>query len=270
MTSWIHLVLLLVASLGIVLLLVRLIRGSVPHEVLRTDNEAAVTYLTVIGVIYGVFLAFVIISLWQQRTDAQDHVETESSQLYVLFRLAREFPAPAGPELVQQIMAYNKEVVSFEWPLMTKLEFDELDRSGSKLDRIWEESVRFHPASQAEQALYQRVLEASERVYVARRMRLLDAEASLGNLLWALVMLGAIAVIVPTLFIHVEHVSFLVAAKTCMVGLLMLTAYTVYDLQRPFRGSWPVEPRPYILVQERMEQVLREQGTSTSPAGMTR
>ena len=261
MTSLVSVVLLLVPVLGITLLLAARIRRSVPRELLRTNNDAAVTYLTIIGVIYGVFLAFVILSLWLQRTSAQDHVETESAQLYVLFRLARELPPPIGPQLVQQIVAYNKEIVSVEWPLMTRLGFDELDRSGSKLDRIWEDSVRFHPNSQVEQVLYQRVLEASERLYVARRMRLLDAEASLGSLLWALVILGGIATIVPTLFIHVEHVSFLVVAKSCMVGLLTLTAY-IYDLQRPFRGSWPVEPRSYILIQERMEQILREQGAS--------
>ena len=270
MTSAVHLILLLVAILGITFLLIRFIRRSVPREVLRTNNEAAVTYLTVIGVLYGVFLAFVIFSLWQQRTNAQDHAEAESSQLYVLFRLAREFPAPQGPELVQEIMAYNKEIVNLEWPLMARLDFSKLDPRSSKLDRIWEDSVRFHPASQVEQALYQRVLEAGERVYVARRMRILDAEASLGSLLWALVILGGIATIVPTLFIHVEHLGFLVVAKACMVGLLTLTAYTIYDLQRPFRGSRPVEPRPYILIQERMEQVLREQGTPSPPAGLTR
>ena len=53
--------------------------------------------MTIIGVIYGVFLAFVIFSLWEQRTKAQDHLEAESSQPYVLFRLAREFSAPSGP-----------------------------------------------------------------------------------------------------------------------------------------------------------------------------
>jgi mannose/fructose/N-acetylgalactosamine-specific phosphotransferase system component IIC len=85
---------LLLVTIGIALLLAALIRRSVPREELRTNNEAVVTDLTVIGVIYGVFLAFVIFSLWQQRTVTQDHVETESSQLYLLFRLAREFPAP--------------------------------------------------------------------------------------------------------------------------------------------------------------------------------
>jgi len=270
MASLVHFILLLTSVLGVVLLLVTLIRRSVPREVLRTNNEAAVTYLTVIGVIYGVFLAFVIFSLWEQRTNAQDHAETESSQLYVLFRLAREFPAPEGPELVQRIMIYNKEIVNLEWPLMARVDLSQLDQRNSELDQIWEDSVRFHPLSPVEQALYHRVLEASETVYVARRMRLLDAEASLGSLLWALVIVGGLATILPTLFIHVEHVGFLVVAKTCMVGLLVLTAYTIYELQRPFRGSWAIEPRPYILIQERMEQVLREQGTSSFPAGMAR
>jgi hypothetical protein len=153
---------------------------------------------------------------------------------------------------------------------MANLDFSELDRRSSKLDRIWEDSVRLHPVSPVEDALYRRVLQASEKVYVARRMRLLDAEGSLGSLLWSLVIVGGIATIVPTLFIHLEHVGFLVVAKTCEVALLILTAYAIYDFQRPFRGSWPVEPRPYILIQERMEQVLQEQGTASLPLSMTR
>ena len=42
---------LLLVIIGIALLLAALIRRSVPREVLRTNNEAVVTYLTVIGVI---------------------------------------------------------------------------------------------------------------------------------------------------------------------------------------------------------------------------
>jgi len=80
MTSAVHLIFLLVAILGITFLLMRFIRRSVPREVLRTNNEAAVTYLTVIGVLYGVFLAFVIFSLWEQRTNAQDHSLRDGEQ----------------------------------------------------------------------------------------------------------------------------------------------------------------------------------------------
>ena len=258
-------IVILVAVLGITLLLVYLIRRSVPKHLLQTNNEAAIVYVTIIGVIYGVFLAFVILALWERRSRAEDHVEAESAELYVLFRLAREFPAPVGPELVQEILAYNKEIVDFEWPLMVKLELNELTKRGSTLDRIWENSAHFRPVSPAEQVLYQRALEAGEKVYIARRMRLLDAEDGLGRFMWAMIILGGFTVIIPTLFVHVEHFGYLIVAKTCMVVLLVLTACTIYDLQRPFRGSWPVEPRPYTLMQERMEHIVAEQGTLSSP-----
>ncbi len=176
---------------------------------LQTNNEAAVVYVTIIGVIYGVFLAFVILALWERRSKAEEHVEAESAQLYVLFRLAREFPAPLGAQIVQEILAYNKEIVEFEWPLMVKLELRELQQRSSKLDQIWEKSVSFRPVSPAEQVLYQQALEACEDVYVARRMRLLDAENRLGYFMWMMIILGGITVIVPTLFLHVEHFGYL-------------------------------------------------------------
>jgi len=265
MISLVYGIVILVAVLGITLLLAMRIRRLVPKQLLQTNNEAAVVYVTIIGVIYGVFLAFVILALWEQREKAEDQIEAESAQLYVLFRLARECPAPLGPQLVQDILAYNREIIEFEWPLMVKVDLGDLYRRSSKLDRIWENSIHFRPVSPAEQVLYQQTLEACEKVYVARRMRLLDAEDGLGIFIWVIIILGGLTVIIPTLFVHVEHFSYLIVGKTCLVFLLILTAYTIYDLQRPFRGSWPVESRPYKLNQERMEQIVGEQGTLSSP-----
>jgi hypothetical protein len=262
--SLVYGVLILVIVLGITLGVATRIRRMFPKQLLQTNNEAAVVYVAILGVIYGVYLAFVIFALWEQRSRAEEHVEAESAQLYVLFRLAREFPAPLGAQIIQEILAYNKEIVESEWPLMVKLELRELQQRSSKLDQIWEKSASFRPVAPADQVLYQQALEACEEVYVARRMRLLDTENGLGYFMWAMIILGGITVIVPTLFLHVEHLSYLIVAKTCLVFLLMLTAYTIYDLQKPFRGSWPVESRPYILIQERMEHVMNEQGTLNS------
>lgn len=254
----------LVAVLGLTLFLATRVRRSVPKHLLESNNEAAIVYVTIIGVIYGVFLAFVILALWERRSKAEDHVEAESAQLYVLFRLVREFPAPLRTELIQEILAYNKGIVEYEWPLIIKLNLEELDRHSSKMDRIWENIAHFRSDSATEQVLYQQALEACEKVYVARRMRLLDAEDGLGYFMWAMIILGACTVIIPTLFLHVEHFGYLVVAKTCMVVLLILTAYTIYDLQRPFRGSWPVDSKPYTSIQERMERIVSEPGTLNS------
>jgi hypothetical protein len=262
--SLVYMFVILVTVLGITLLFATRIRRSVPKHVLQTNNEAAIVYVTIIGVIYGVFLAFVILALWERRSKAEDHVESESAQLYVLFRLAREFPAPLGAQLVQEILAYNKGIVESEWPLMVNLDLGQLEQRSSELDKIWEKSVSFRPASVAEQILYKQALEACEKIYVARRMRLVDAEDGLGYFMWAMIIIGGFTVIVPTLFLHVEHFGYLIVAKTCMVVLLMLTAYTIYDLQRPFRGSWPVEPAPYKFIQERMERVVGGQGRLNS------
>jgi len=262
--SLVYMFVILVAAVGITLLSAAKIRRSVPKQLLQTNNEAAVVYMAIIGVIYGVFLAFVILALWERRSRAEDHVEAESAQLYVLFRLSREFPAPLGAQLVQDVLAYNKEIVDSEWPLMVQLELKNLQQRGSKLDQIWENSVRFRPASPAEQVLYQQTLEACEKVYVARRMRLVDAEDGLGYFMWMMIILGGITAIVPTLFIHVEHFGYLIVAKTCMIVLLMMTAYTIFDLQRPFRGSWPVESKPYTVIQERREQIMSDHGTLNS------
>ena len=260
--SLVYMFVILGAVLGMTLFLATRIRRKVPKHLLQTNNDAAVIYVTIIGVIYGVFLAFVIFALWERRSRAEDHVEAESAQLYVLFRLTRELPVPLGPQIIQLIIDYNKEIVESEWPMMLRLELGELNQHSSKLDQIWEKSASFRPVSPAEQVLYQQALEACEDVYVARRMRLLDAENKLGYFMWTMIILGGITVIVPTLFVHVEHFGYLVVAKTCMVLLLMLTVYTIYDLQRPFRGTWPVDPKSYQLIQERMERILSEQGTS--------
>ena len=69
------------------------VRRSLPIAVLAENNEfAAITY-PVIGLFYGVFLAFAIVIVWQRYTEAEQSAYSEVAALAELWRDAQVFPS---------------------------------------------------------------------------------------------------------------------------------------------------------------------------------
>ena len=260
-------IVLVVVTVGLTFLLLALIRRMFSQEELEFNNQTVGNYLAIISVVYGVFLAFVILVLWEQRDRADEHVETEAAELNFLFHISLEFPDPLRSDLLGAIRTYDNNVINVECPYMVRRELKSLYARNPAIDAIWELLAHSRPSSEAEQALRTQALDVSEKIYIARRMRLLDAGKSLGPYLWMIVIVGGIATIFPTLFTHVRSFAFLVVTKSCTVLVLLLVMYTIHDLQGPFQGSWRVKPDAYILDLERMDAVLQQRAQEAKPGG---
>ena len=84
-----------VVALGVVLALVGLhvVRRRFPHPVRQANNEVAGFIITMLGVVYGVILGFMVVVVWQQFEDAQSAAQREANGLVDVFRLALALPA---------------------------------------------------------------------------------------------------------------------------------------------------------------------------------
>ena len=82
---------LLVVGLSIVLSWfgLRTVRRFVPIDVLQSHHEVAGFMIGVLGAIYAVLLAFVVVALWNQYQEARSAVEQEANQLSDLAHVTR-------------------------------------------------------------------------------------------------------------------------------------------------------------------------------------
>src|SRR3712207_7278991 len=97
-----------------------LVQRLVPSAIRKEHNDVAGFIYAVLGVIYAVLLALVVIAVWEEFGRARVTVEGEANALAEIFWLAHHLPEPEGRHLQELARSYAEEVVEEEWPLMAQ------------------------------------------------------------------------------------------------------------------------------------------------------
>ena len=104
----------ILANLGAVLLLFHVGLESTPREMLAVGGRA--TLVAVVGVMYGVLVASVVIIVWAQFDAARRAVDHEAGDVATLFRLAAGLPDPYDEQLISAVREYTRVVPATDWP----------------------------------------------------------------------------------------------------------------------------------------------------------
>src|SRR3712207_4058161 len=113
-----------------------LVQRLVPSTIREEHNNVAGSVYSVLGVIYAVLLALVVIAVWEEFGRARVTVESEANALAEIFWLAHQLPEPEGRELQELCRSYAEEVVNVGWPLMEQGRTPSMERS-QETSRAW-------------------------------------------------------------------------------------------------------------------------------------
>src|ERR671916_330952 len=75
------------------------VRRLVPARLRREHNDVAGFIYAVVGVIYAVLLALMVIAVWEEHEEAKATVREEANGLADVFWLPHSLPEPEGPRL---------------------------------------------------------------------------------------------------------------------------------------------------------------------------
>jgi hypothetical protein len=236
----------LIAVMGLTL-----VQRIVPSQLRQQHNDVAGFIYAVLGVVYAVLIALVVIAVWEDYAAARDTVEREASELDDVFRLAYPLPDPEGRQLQELARSYAQVVVDDEWALMAQ---------GRTSPQAWElldemtllfENVEVR--SKAEQMLYEEALDRINELSDARNARLGEANEGIPTVLWGVLIVGGIFVVGFTYLFGLENTL----VHTLMVATLALiissVLFTIGVLEYPFSGGVRVGPEPFEVVLERFE-----------------
>src|SRR5215216_5163221 len=95
-----------------------LVQRLVPAQKRQEHNDVAGFLYAVIGVVYAVLLALLVIAVWEQFQKANETVESEANATAEIAWLAHRLPEPEHHELQENARSYAQEVVDTEWPRM--------------------------------------------------------------------------------------------------------------------------------------------------------
>lgn len=236
-----------------------LVRRSVRLGRLQDHHEVAGFFIGVLGVIYAVLLAFVVIVVWEQFNESAATVDIEAGQISDVFWLAEGFPAAARDRIQRAVLTYTETVIRDEWPAMEHGDFS--PESERTLNDLRAAPLQLDPAPGLEEAIYLVSLQRMTGLSDARSARLGESRSGLPDLMWAILIVGAAITIGFTYFFGVKSLwsqALMTAGLTVMIVLVLVL---IFALNHPFRGDLRIGP-------DALERSVREMtpGATSSPS----
>jgi hypothetical protein len=243
MSPWIWGFVFVAAVVGLAIGGMLLVRRSVTLSTLESHNQVAGYIYSVVGVVYAVLLAFIVIVVWQQHTQVQTQVEQEANQLGDLYRNARVFPEEVRTRLQDQIRAYSRIVVEKEWPAMAKGETSA--DAWAAFNQLWRAYQQVEVRNDHERLWYAKSLDQLDQLANYRRLRLLSNRAAVPALMWVVLIATGTITIGFSFFFGAPNSSaqaLMIAGLSATIGFVL---FLIGDLNHPFTGLVRVEPTAF-------------------------
>lgn len=249
---WLSGVLLIVVPSALVVVLQIGLRRRWPalHE--SDQNEVAGFIIAVVGVIYAVLLAFVVIVSWENFSHAEQIVGDEASALRTIYRDSGAFPAPVREELHDAVRRYAGAVVDTEWPAMARGE-----PGAPEVTRIIDETSQTLanlPVDTPGQQQYRGIeAERFNDLVTARSQRVDFVEQGVPTVLWIALVVGAVVTVGFAMIFGMRSTllhTLMTASLTALIGMLLFVAVVI---DHPFAGDVAADPAP-------LERVLTDFG----------
>ncbi|MEU8499827.1 DUF4239 domain-containing protein [Streptomyces lavendulae] len=221
-----------------------LLRRRHPTLAQGEHNDMVGVTLGMFGAIYGIILAFVIVTLWTQLEDTQTIVASEATNAALITRDAGAFPQPVRARLDAAVSGYVHAVVEDQWPRM-RAGNPSYGATESHLQDAFRALQTYDPHGQAEQVFYEQAVGHLNDIASQRRARLTMARRELPPLLQALAFGGALVLIPLTFLYGLRKLRVQVLFVASVAGLVGFSLLLVFVLDRPFSGDLSVSPAPY-------------------------
>ena len=197
----------------------------------------------VVAAVYGVFLAFAIVALYDELHEANEEVRSEAAALAQIVRNGEGLGPAPGSRVRDAVRAYRDTVVGAEWRAMEDGEHSEDAWRG--VDRIYASLRAYEPQGERESAFYGEAVAAVNELVDVRRARLHAAESSLPGTLMLLLIGGAFLTLGFALVYAVPHRAMHTGIAVSLAVLLGFCVLAAVVLDHPFSGDVSVSTDPY-------------------------
>jgi hypothetical protein len=260
MNSIVAVVVIVLMAVLVSLIGLAVVRRLAPIDQLAKHTDVAGYVYAVIGVIYAVVLALVVIAAWEEYRGAREAAANEASAVLNLARAANGWPAGDRVEVESALTAYARQVVDVEWPAMARGDFRPTADTVT-VNQLWHVLNAAEESAAAKSASYEVALQQLNDLGEARRNRLLLGQEGLPVSMAVILIIGAVITVGFAYLFAVDNGrlhAMMIASLAVLVALLLLLQF---QLGMPFQGISAIEPTA-------MELVLAEIDSGAGMRGM--
>jgi len=166
-----------------------LVRRRAPLGGWFTDAPRSAGTLSVIGTMFAVMLAFVILLALQSYQRAREGSSVEAIAVSELHSVASVFQPPASDRLHGELVCYARAVIEDEWPAMRNGRSSDLVQTW--IDKLGREFAITEPHGAREETAYAQWFDEQSQRRDGRRERLAEASPFVPLPLWSVLVIGA-------------------------------------------------------------------------------
>jgi Protein of unknown function (DUF4239) len=204
------------------------------------NNGYPAIFSFAIGTTFGLTLAFICVSTWQNYNHINSVVSKEATTLTTIYRSLEAFKPEFRDSSAKLLTGYTQKVIEQEWPLMSKGQFD---HDAYKEFHQFQISLLNHiPLNNAEMLAQQEELRLISEYYALRLERITSAKSALDHSMMLTLGLGAFIFILyqclhamPGIRQHLIMISLL----SISIGLIF---FLILSYNTPFSGPNAISP----------------------------
>jgi Protein of unknown function (DUF4239) len=203
--------------------------------------------LPVLGVIFGLFVAFTAAQVWSDNDRASAAVTHEASALRAVMLLGAGLPAEQESRLRDLIRGHIEQTAKVEWPMMAR-NTASLRSSPVALAEALQLVVSMTPLGAGQQTAQREIIAALGSALDARRQRIIVSQAEVNPVKWWCLYLQAICELIVIALVHRDNrlgsgLAMALFATGVAASVLLIAAH-----DRPFTGQISVGPEPLLQI----------------------
>ena len=220
-------------------------RRYIDNQTRRGHNDIAGYIFTTVGAIYGVFLAFLTVIVWQNYNQAADNVTKGASASLALYRNLCLYPnqEQAGPA-AETLLALIHSTITDEFPAMA--EGKRSQAADQITDRLWTEVKKLNPQNFREQVLFQEILQHLNTMVQLRIDRVgMAMNPRFSGLMGYALTVGALITLISALLFGADNFWWQIALTSMLIVLVATILFVLIQLAHPFSSQVGVTPSDY-------------------------
>jgi hypothetical protein len=218
------------------------------HAANQPDWNALIgAILAAFVVFYGITLALISISSYQNFAAANQVVTREATALGTLYRDVSSYPEPMGGELQRMLRHYTRYVIEEAWPAQKRGVIPE--GGTARVTTFQDKLLSFQPQTPAEEILHAETLRQFDVFVDYRRQRLNSVSTGLPDVLWFVVLVGAVVNAMLTWMFDVKQLTVHLLLAGLMSLFVAQIVFMIVAMDEPFRGNVSVGSDAFQLVQ---------------------
>lgn len=239
MPLWLSIILVAGTVAGFVIILLVLVRKKFRYEKLKYNNEVAGFMIAVLGAIYSVMLAFMIVTVYDEFKAGRNTTSNETASIIELYRFSEGFTVPFGEKIRKSLIAYTDSVVADEWPCMEH--GMESTKTVTAMNTIWKIYLQYSPADTRESVLYTQSIALLDDLRNARQNRVLSSKTLIPGIMWFVLISGAMITVVFSFFFGSPNLKAQIGMTALLAITISLFLLLLVQLDNPYFGPVSID-----------------------------